>query len=195
MTQQPLSDEKKCSVFQDKTIVGSAVLHLSALFVLLFCFWLLLTGTFETKFLIYGVLTALIVSWVSYPVLLVPYHGKKYFLLSINPFRFINYFCWLMYQLVLANIDVVRATVRPEIEIHPSVVRFYFRAEHPLAQVILANSITLTPGTVTLNVTPNGVFEIHALTTGAAEGIISGDFPKKVAWLFNEPCHFFVIEV
>jgi len=59
---------------------------------------------------------------------------------------------------------------------------------------LLANSITLTPGTVTLNVDDEGLFEIHALTVGAAEGVLDGSFQKKVADLFGEELDFAVVE-
>ena len=55
-----------------------------------------------------------------------------------------------------------------------------------MATVVLANSITLTPGTITMNVTDDGLFEVHALTDGAAEGLLDGSMQKKVAELFNE---------
>jgi multicomponent Na+:H+ antiporter subunit E len=63
-----------------------------------------------------------------------------------------------------------------------------------MAYVVLANSITLTPGTVTLNVTDDGLFEIHALTVGAAEGVLDGSFQKKVADLCGIDYEFAVVE-
>ena len=92
------------------------------------------------------------------------------------------------------NIDVLKATTSQELDIDPKVVRFYFRVDNPMAYVVLANSITLTPGTVTLNVDDEGLFEIHALTVGAAEGVLDGSFQKKVADLFGEELDFAVVE-
>ena len=63
-----------------------------------------------------------------------------------------------------------------------------------MASVMLANSITLTPGTVTLNVTDDGLYEIHALTKGAAEGVLDGSMQKKVADLYGEKFDFAVVE-
>lgn len=101
---------------------------------------------------------------------------------------------WLLKELVLANIDVVKATVRPELRIDPKVIRFVFRSDNPMAKVLLANSITLTPGTVTINVTPEGIYEVHALTDGAAGGLLSGAMPRKVAALFGEKFDFMVLK-
>ena len=181
---------------RDKRIVGSPAVHLLSMAVLLFAFWMLLSGNTQPKFLTYGVLTAIIATWVSYPLLLVPNGNdtKRYFVFGVNPAKMVMYIVWLFWQLVLANIDVIRATVRPEIEIDPCVVCFRYQTDNPLARVVLANSITLTPGTVTMNVTEDGMYEVHALTVGAADGLRSGDMQRKVAWLYGEPCEFTILE-
>lgn len=182
----------KSNVAKGEQIVGSPCLHNAFMFVTMFAFWMILSGRTETKFIVYGIITAAAATWVTYPLLLVPNREgtKKYFVFGVNPIRFIKYFFWIMYQLWLANIDVLKATSSQELHINPRVVRFHFLTENPIAMVLLANSITLTPGTVTINVTEDGLYEIHALTTGAASGIISGDFPKAIAELYNEPCNF-----
>ena len=179
----------------DKSIVGSPALHMSSLAVILFAFWLLLSGNTEIKFLTYGVLTALMTTWITYPLLLIPNETgtRKYFLLGVNPLKLVFYLFWLFWQLVLANLDVLRATVRPEIEIDPRVVRFRYQADHPMAKVCLANSITLTPGTVTIDVAEDGVFTVHALTAGSADGLKEGGMQKKAAWLFETPYTFEII--
>ena len=177
-------------------IVGSPMVHKVCLFLLLFAFWMALAGSLKTKFVIYGIITAATTCGLCYPLLLVPNRNgsKKYFVFGVPIFKFISYIGWLMWQLVLANIDVLKATTSQELDIDPKVVRFYFRADNPMAYVVLANSITLTPGTVTLNVDDEGLFEIHALTVGASEGVLDGSFQKKVADLYGEKFDFAVVE-
>ena len=181
---------------RDKRVVGSPAVHLLAMAVLMFGFWMLLSGNTEPKFLTYGVLTSIIAAWVSYPLLLVPNvdDTKRYFVFEVNPVKLLAYFVWLLWQLILANVDVIRATVRPEIEIDPCVVKFRYQTDNPMAKVVLANSITLTPGTVTMNMTEDGLYEVHALTVGAAEGLRGGDMQKMVAWLFGETYEFELME-
>ncbi len=185
----------KPSVVQESRIVGNSLVHRILMAVLMFLFWLLLSGNLEVKFLIYGALTAIIVSWITYPLLLVPNQDrtKQYFLFAIHPLKLFWYFLWLMWQLLLANIEVIRSTVRTDLTINPRVCRFRFVADNPLATVILANSITLTPGTVTMNVTEDGVFEVHALTDGSAEGLMDGSMQGEVAWLMGEDYRFEVM--
>ena len=187
---------EKQGVLNDKKIVGSSMVHMTGLALVLFAFWMVLSGRTETKFVVYGILTAVVTTWVTYPLLLVPNKdgSKKYYVFGFSIPKMIMYFFWLMWQLVLANIDVLLATTGQELNIDPKVVRFRFRADNPMASVILANSITLTPGTVTMNVTDDGVYEIHALTVGAAAGVLDGGMQKKVADLYGEKFDFAVVE-
>ena len=187
---------EKQGVLNDKKIVGSPMVHRTGLALVLFAFWMVLSGRTETKFVVYGILTAVVTTWVTYPLLLVPNKdgSKKYYVFGFSIPKMIMYFFWLMWQLVLANIDVLLATTGQELNIDPKVVRFRFRADNPMASVILANSITLTPGTVTMNVTDDGVYEIHALTVGAAAGVLDGGMQKKVADLYGEKFDFAVVE-
>ena len=187
---------EKQGVLNNNNIVGSSLVHKLSMFVVLFGFWMVLSGRTETKFIVYGLLTAAVTTWVTYPLLLVPNKegSKKYFVFGVSIPKFIMYFFWLMWQLVLANIDVLLATTAQELDIDPKVVRFYFRADNPMASVVLANSITLTPGAVTINVTDDGLYEIHALTRGAAAGVLDGSMQKKVAALYGEKFDFAVAE-
>ena len=187
---------EKQGVLNKNNIVGSTLVHKLAMFVVLFGFWMVLSGRTETKFIVYGLITALVTTWVTYPLLLVPNKdgSKQYFVFGVSIPKFIMYFFWLMWQLVLANIDVLLATTAQELDIDPKVVRFYFRADNHMASVVLANSITLTPGTVTINVTDDGLYEIHALTRGAAAGVLDGSMQKKVADLYGEKFDFAVAE-
>ena len=112
-------------------IVGSPIVHKVCLFLLLFAFWMALAGSLKTKFVIYGIITAATTVWMCYPLLLVPNKdgSRKYFVFGISIFKFISYSIWLMWQLVLANIDVLKATTSQNLDIDPKVVRFYFKVD------------------------------------------------------------------
>lgn len=187
---------EKQSVLRDKSIVGSPVVHLVGMAVVLFAFWMILASRTEVKFIVYGILTSVVTAWITYPLLLVSSKdgSKKFFVFGISIFKMLRYSLWLLWQLVLANIDVAKATTSQNLDINPQIVRFYFRSENPMATVVLADSITLTPGTVTINVTDDGLFEIHALTDGAAAGVLDGSMQKQVAKLFGEKLDFTVAE-
>lgn len=159
-------------------------------------FWILLSGRFEAKFLIYGVLTSLIASYLCMPLLtLKSADGKnEYFALGFPIWRLALYCLWIFWQLIVSNFALAKAIVSPALGINPRVVRFKVKMDNPMALTVLANSITLTPGTVTMNVTDDGIYEIHALTDDAAEGIRAGDMQRRVARLFGQDESFVMID-
>jgi multicomponent Na+:H+ antiporter subunit E len=76
--------------------------------------------------------------------------------------RMLAYLPWLLKEILVANIDVARVILRPKLKISPRVVFFHGTQKTDLGRAIYANSITLTPGTITTGVNGNE-FEIHAL--------------------------------
>ncbi len=155
--------------------------------VYMFLFWLLITQTFTLKFFLMGAAASFVVAWICMPLFTIRNlsQTKSYFVFDVSLVKFAYYFIWLMKELILANIDVAKVVLKKSLPIEPCVLCFRVNFDNPLAIALLANSITLTPGTVTLHVNKSNIFEIHALTSGAAEGILSGAMAKKVAWLYG----------
>ena len=89
------------------------------------------------------------------------------------------YWPWLAWEIVKANIDVARVILDPKIPITPKVLNINTLQVTELGHVFYANSITLTPGTVTLGL-ENGALEVHALTPAAIEGLLSGEMDRRV---------------
>ena len=183
-------------VFKDPDVVGNPVYHYVRFCVILFVFYLLISATLHIKFVVIGILTCIVVGLVCMPLFLIEgKDGKKYFLLYVSIPKFFVYMIWLFKELVMANIDVAKAAWNPALPIHPELLRFQVDWKNPIPAALLANSITLTPGTITLSYTEEGVFEIHALTPGAAQGIIDGGMLRKVAGLYHENAEFTLLEV
>ena len=187
---------KTKDLLNDKTIVGSPAKHIAVLACVLFAFWLLMCGKYDLKFTTYGILASVISAWVCTPLLLLPNADgtKKYFIFDVNLAKYAMYWLWLLNEVRKANVDVVKATVRSEMDIDPQVCRFRIKFDNPMAHTTLANSITLTPGTVTLNVTEDGFYEVHALNGGFADGLLEGGMQQKIAELFGEPFIYEVVE-
>jgi len=148
------------------------------LFVALYAAWLLLSGHYDATLMTYGALScAGVVALVAHLGILdgeaLPVH------LGIRP---LLYAPWLMKEIVLSNVSVARAILDPKLPIHPRILRVDASQKTQIGQVIYANSITLTPGTVTLDVR-DGKFLVHALTTDSAEGLLSGEMDRRVAHL------------
>lgn len=179
---------RRTNFLKDPEVVGNPTLHYITFGLYLFIFWLLITASLEPKFLIMGLGSAIVITWVCMPLFMLHNHdhSKKYFMLGFSPIKLLLYTLWLMKELVLANIDVAKAALNKSLPIEPQILHFQCHYDNPLALTLLANSITLTPGTITVNVSHKNVFTIHALTPGAAQGIIDGAMLKKVAELLHE---------
>jgi multicomponent Na+:H+ antiporter subunit E len=163
--------------------------HFIALAVILLAFWVLLSGKLETKYLIMGVGTSLLTTWVTLPLLRVPSENQKeYFYAFDFPYsKYAYYWLYLVKEIVKASIDVAKVVLNPKLPISPHVVQFTRPMVNPLAHVTLANSITLTPGTITMDI-DEGVYTIHALTEGAADGLEDGqgEMMQRVSHIFGE---------
>ncbi|MDP7242780.1 MAG: Na+/H+ antiporter subunit E [Rhodospirillales bacterium] len=136
--------------------------------------WLLLSGHTALLLLGLGLVSVLAVVLIAWRMDLVDPEGHPIHLI----WRAIPYWAWLLIEIFKANIDVARAIVRPRMPIRPTVLRLKAGQKSDLGRVIYANSITLTPGTVTLAVEGETI-EVHALTPGAAEGLLNGDMNRR----------------
>ncbi len=108
--------------------------------------------------------------------------------------RFIKYIPWLLKQILLANIHVAALVLRPRMPINPQIVTFKSKLETDISTVTLANSITLTPGTITIDIR-DGVFYVHALSQKVADELNAGEMEDRVAHTFMEADHLYVQDV
>jgi len=158
----------------------------------LFFIWILLSGKFEVKFVIAGIISSMIVAYVCIPILTLKkgIDGDKYFMLRAKPLPFIKYVFWLIAEIIKASIDVTKVIQQPKESIDSKVVYFVMNYKNPVASAVLANSIIMTPGTITLDVSEEGIFKVHALTSSIGADLLTGKMPKKVAQLYGETCDF-----
>jgi multicomponent Na+:H+ antiporter subunit E len=146
----------------------------------LFGFWLLLSGQFESRFLILsGVLASALTVWICQRLDLI---GAQYQPVRSLP-RFLLYLPWLLFQITASSLVVIGKAWSPRVNIAPRLVKVSTDLRHPLAVTLLANSITLTPGTVTVDV-QDGSLLVHALSPKAARGIVrGGGAGQAVKWI------------
>jgi multicomponent Na+:H+ antiporter subunit E len=137
--------------------------------------WLLLSGHYTLLILSLGVLSVLTVTWFVWRMDRV---DGELAVLPMRP-RLLYYLLWLMWQVVLANIDVVRRIWDPSLPIRPTWQRLDIKVSSPLATMIYANSITLTPGTLTTDVREDH-FMVHSLTTEGIEELRKGGMEKQI---------------
>ena len=143
---------------------------------IMFVFWIFLSGEFSFILLLSGIISSLLVSYISHDLLIGNGDMKLGFIRTI---RFIRFLPWLLWQIVLANIDLAIRTLHPKMPINPMLINFKNNLKTDLGMVILANSITLTPGTVTIDVNENE-FLVHVISEKAAQSLISGEMQARV---------------
>ena len=159
-------------------VTGTIPLHESApLAVLLFVFWVILSGKIDFFHLAAGAVSSLAIAAATCRLYaLSPPVGPA----GRHPFwtfpwiRLAAYAPWLARQIVVSSFQVARIVLSPKMKIRPSVVKFDYPLPHNIARATLANSITLTPGTVTIDVRGDE-YVVHALTDDAAEPLLSAD--------------------
>jgi multicomponent Na+:H+ antiporter subunit E len=156
---------------------------------LLFLIWVVLSGKIDAFHLGAGVVTALVIARLTQVLFaLAPTVGYSASrpLRDVAWLRVARYILWLVWQIVLSSLQIARVVLDPRLPIQPQVVTFRGRLPHTLARLTLANSITLTPGTVTTDV-QGDTFEVHALTDDAAREIESDVMQERVRSLFGAP--------
>jgi multicomponent Na+:H+ antiporter subunit E len=142
----------------------------------MFSFWILLSGEFTFILITSGVVASLIVAYLSHDLFI----GKPDLKTEIGRvFKFIVYLPWLLWEIILANFEIAYLVLNPKPLIDPQLVRFKNDLKTDLGLVTLAHSITLTPGTVTVEATKEE-FVIHAIWQKSADGIIGGEMQRKV---------------
>jgi multicomponent Na+:H+ antiporter subunit E len=164
--------------------------RLALQFTVLFAFWLMLSGKLELKYLIFGLASAAMVTFVTQD-LLEPKESQRKTSSSVSSllkrgWRLFSYFVWLVYEIVKSNLQVAYMVLHPKLPIDPGLLRFRTRLRSKVGHVILANSITLTPGTITVDLT-DGTYLVHALVPDAAGNLLEAKMQSKLEAIFGEP--------
>ena len=153
-------------------------------FCIMFLFWLILSGFFDAFHLIAGGICSAIVTLISHGLLV---KGKGEKMLS-KSCRLLLYIPWQLWEIVLANVDVAYRVLHPKMPIDPLVIEFETSLRGDFSLATLANSITLTPGTITIFVEPGrGKFWVHALAKEHAHAHLEDKkMQRKVVHVFME---------
>ena len=146
------------------------------LFVFYFVIWLLLSGHYDPLLLTLGVLSCITCLYVTWKAKFIDEEGLPLHLLIRLPI----YTLWLFKEIIKANIDTAKIIIfnNPD----PQDFRVKSSQKTEAGKVTYANSITLTPGTVT-TVLDGDILEVHALSSDMADDVKSGAMDKKVSWL------------
>ncbi|MFQ5844992.1 MAG: Na+/H+ antiporter subunit E [Planctomycetota bacterium] len=148
--------------------------HSLGLGLVLFAVWVLWSGHLEPSLLILGLVSCgVVVALTRRMELAEPERLPGLW------WRMVLYAPWLVAAIARANVDVARRILHPRLPIGPRVVRVRAGQRTDLGRVLYANSITLTPGTVSIDMEGDEI-TVHALTREAAEGLQSGAMDRRV---------------
>lgn len=149
-----------------------------ATFFVMLAFWVVMSGMFDAFHLTLGVLCCLLVAHFSHRLLFFS-GGPGDWLRGLAGVAL--YLPWLFWQIVLANLDVARVVLHPRMldKIDPHLVHFRTALARPISRVTFAQSITLTPGTITVSV-DHDEFTVYALTRSASAAL-PGEMERRVA--------------
>lgn len=143
----------------------------------LFVFWILITGRLHWQHLLIGALCAYGITVFNRDLLLNPEERPLYLKSTLG--KWFSYFFILVVAIFKANWDVAKIVLNPRLDISPGFVRYRTKVKKPLNRVILANSITLTPGTLSVEVEED-VYVVHAITRASAEDVATWDMMDRL---------------
>lgn len=144
----------------------------------LFVFWLLMSGYFTAFLVSAGAGVALFVAWLAWRMEVADFEGHPvHFTAAV-----VTYWPWLFKEIAVSGWQVSRIILDPRLPISPTLVRFKPSQTSTVGLVTHANSITLTPGTITVEATREE-FLVHALTREGAAGVAGSEMDRRVARL------------
>jgi multicomponent Na+:H+ antiporter subunit E len=144
--------------------------------IVLFVFWLLLSGYFTPFLVTMGAVSAVAIVLLGRRMELIDHEGHPVHL----SWRALGYWSWLIKEIVKSAWDVSRIIISPRMPVSPQLVLAKTSQKTSVGVVTYANSITLTPGTISVDVRPGEIL-VHALTREGAASLLEGEMDRRVA--------------
>lgn len=145
------------------------------IFIIIFLLWIIFNGRITTEIVLLGILLAGAVTWFDEK-----YIGHNNLNVSLKRLpALIDYLFTLIIEIIKANIIMIKITLAPKLEFEPCIIYFKTDLKEQFTKVLLANSITLTPGTITASL-EGDTYCVHCLDKSMAEGINNSIFVQKL---------------
>ena len=176
----PASEENPSKTIRPKRLRITFILS----FLILFILWIVFSGKFDGFHITLGLISSAIVAAISGDLLFTSTQPRGLFSLWLRLFAYIP---WLIYQIFLANVHVMYLVFHPKMMelINPQIIEFESRLKSDYGRTTFANSITLTPGTITVNVTVLGRFSIHCIDDQSGLSL-PGGMEERIVKVFRE---------
>ena len=146
------------------------------LFFILFSLWLLMSGHYNVLMVSLGIISCAFCVYIAKRGKLIDDEGLPIFFMP----RLLNYLIWLFKEILKSNLNTAKVIIKGKVE--PETFTVKTSQVTDVAKVTYANSITLTPGTVTTKIQKD-VFEVHALNSDFGNDVRTNEMDKKVTWL------------
>ncbi len=146
------------------------------LFFILLSLWLLMSGHYSILIITLGIISCAFCVYVAKRGNLIDDEGLPIFFIP----RLSNYLIWLFKEILKSNLNTAKVIINGKVE--PETFTVKASQVTDVAKVTYANSITLTPGTVTTKMQKD-VFEVHALNSDFGNDVRTNEMDKKVTWL------------
>ena len=143
----------------------------------LFGLWVLLSGKLDVFHLSVGFLGAALIAWVNT-------ESRHLNEPPLPHARLVLYWPWLFWGIVKSNLNITKIILDPKLPINPRLIQYSTNLENNPAVVLLGNSITLTPGTITVEVSSKELV-VHALDDESTNGLESRSMERKIAGVFH----------
>lgn len=144
--------------------------------IVLLVFWLVLSGIYTTFLVSMGVLSAVAIALLATRMGVADEEGLP---LQLAPSA-LTYWPWLVWQIILSALNVTKIILNPSLPISPTLTRVKMSQRSDVARVTYANSITLTPGTISVDLEGDEIL-VHAITSENASDVEAGEMDARVA--------------
>lgn len=153
------------------------------MYVLFLAAWIIFNGNITLEILIFGVVIAAVM--LAFMCHFMDYSLQKEMNVYKKSICFLTYVVILLREIVKANLAIIPRILTIEEEMEPVIVKFRTYLKSDFTKMLLANSITLTPGTITVEM-EGDEYTIHCLDTSLAEGLADSDIEKALKKLEME---------
>ena len=165
---------------------GNTRRQLFSLWLTLLLIWLVANDSLAPEIVLVGAVVAALLAVLFAPFARVYADIRWTPRVLLNAFAFLGVFVW---ELVLANLNVARLVFSPRIDIRPGIVEIKTRLKSPLGRMVLANAITLTPGTLVVDIRDDSLF-IHWINVTATDPVaatqeVAGRFEKYLKVIYG----------
>lgn len=158
-------------------------------FAALLVFWLLLSWRTDPVFLVMGVVFAAVVTAVTRNLTVTILHADRpsppLRRAPVLVVRYVIYAMWLISRIVVSSVQLAWMVLHPKMPIDPVEMTFTTQLRSPLARTFLTNSITLVPGTMTVDIDGDKI-TVHALKRSCCDDLVSGALQSRIAGLFDD---------